>query len=47
MSYNDVYLGEKSMEEEVIKEAKKLIYNLCKSLCEICYSQGSKITAFP
>ena len=32
MSYNDVYLGEKSMEEEVIKEAKKLIYKLCKSL---------------
>ena len=32
--YNDVYLGEKNLDEEIIKEIKKLTYNICKNMID-------------
>ena len=34
MSYNDVYLGEKSLEEEVMKEVKRLAYDICRTMID-------------
>ena len=32
--FNDVYLGEKNLEEEIIREVKKITYNICKSMID-------------
>ena len=32
MSYNDVYLGEKSLKEELIRESKRLSYEIFRSM---------------
>lgn len=32
--YNDAYLGEKSLDKEMIKEIKKLTYNICRSMID-------------
>lgn len=34
MSYNDVYLGEKSLEEELMKEVKRLTYDICRTIID-------------
>jgi len=34
MSYNDVYLGEKSLEEELMKEVKRLTYDICRTMVD-------------
>ena len=34
MSYNDVYLGEKILEEELMKEVKRLTYDICRTMID-------------
>ncbi len=34
MIYNDVSFGEKSLEGELIKEVKKLAYDICKTMID-------------
>ena len=34
MSYNDVYLGEKDLGQELLKEVKRLTYDICRSIID-------------
>ena len=34
MSFNDVYLGERELGNEIIKEVKKLTYDICRTMID-------------
>ena len=40
--FNDVYLGEKNLEEEIMREVKKLAYNICMTMVDPLIGKAKK-----